>query len=152
MRKRMWMIGLLVVIALAALPLTTFAQSGRGTGSVSAEGDGLAYLRGEGWVRISGSGTLVIRDRAGDAVIEVTGQGRHAERGGTLYYHGFNGEVYVEGSAITVALRGEDITLEAEGTGVVILRGEGTYEFNGEQGQWTPVGVRLQTTSAAATQ
>lgn len=142
MRKRM-VIVLLVVVVLAALPVAAFAQTGRGTGAVTAEGDGLAYIRGDGWVRISGDGVLAIRDRAGDAVIEISGQGARADRGQSVIYRGFNGEAYIEGSAITVALRGENITLEAEGAGVVFLCGTGWYRFGEEAGAWTAAGVRL---------
>lgn len=151
MRKTILFI--VVVLALAALPLTALAQTAQGTGWIVAEGDGTAYLRGSGWVRISGSGTLVIRDRAGDAEIVVTGQGAHTEQRSQLIYRGFNGSAYVRGSAITVGLRGEDIHLEAAGTGIVILRGEGWYRVgHGDrtvEGSWTAQGVRLQMDQAA---
>ena len=143
MRKRL-LVLVTVLVVLAALPLAAFAQTAEGTGHIVAEGDGLAYLRGEGWVRITGNGTLLIRDRAGDAEIVVTGNGSRVQRGQTIYYRGFDGEAYVRGSAITVGLRGHDIHLEAEGTGVVYLRGEGWYNVNGEEGRWTASGVRLQ--------
>ncbi len=141
---------LAVIVLLLALPVVALAQTGQGTGTVHAEGDGAAYLRGEGWVRISGSGTLLIRDRAGDAEIQVSGHGSHAERGQGLVYRGWNGEAYVRGSAITVAVRGTDIRLEAAGTGVVYLRGQGWYTFGGERGDWTADGVRLQLDPATA--
>lgn len=144
MRKKLAIVGIVAVIVLVAVPTMVFAQTGRGTGTVYAEGDGTAGLRGDGWVRISGDGILLIRDRAGDAVIEVTGEGTRTERGSTVYYRGFNGEAFVEGSAITVGLRGENIVLEAEGTGVVYLRGEGTYEFNGQEGEWAVNGTTLR--------
>lgn len=152
MRKNM--VILAVVAVLLALPAVALAQTGQGTGTVHAEGDGTAYLRGEGWVRISGNGTLVIRDRAGDAEIQVSGHGSHAGRGQGLVYRGWNGEAYVRGSAITVAVRGTDIRLEAAGTGVVYLRGQGWYTFGGEQRAWTAQGVQLdlapQTPASAA--
>lgn len=135
---------LAVTLLLLALPAMALAQTGQGTGTVHAEGDGIACLRGQGWVRISGSGTLVIRDRAGDAEIQVSGHGNHVERGQGLVYRGWNGEAYVRGSAITVAVRGTDIRLEAAGTGVVYLRGQGRYTFGDEQGDWTASGLRLQ--------
>ncbi|GAB4575027.1 MAG: hypothetical protein Kow0077_24530 [Anaerolineae bacterium] len=145
---RKWIAFGLVLVTLAAFPLTALAQTEQGTGWIVAEGDGAAYLRGAGWVRISGSGTLLIRDRAGDAEIVVDGRGSRAENRGTLIYRGFDGNAYVRGSAITVALRGEDIHLEAHGTGLVILRGEGWYRTGQAdhevQGVWTAQGVRLQ--------
>lgn len=144
MRKYGFIIGLLVIVGLLAIPLAAFAQVGAsGSGTVTAQGDGSAGLRGEGWVRISGSGVLVIRDRGGDALIEVSGSGTKATRGATTIYRGFNGEAYVSGSSISIALRGTGISLEAAGTGKVGLRGTGTYSFGGESGVWTAGGVNL---------
>lgn len=147
MRKKMMWVGVLLVL-LAAFPLVAVAQTAVGTGGIVADGDGTAYLRGAGWVRVSGNGTLAIRDRAGDADIVVTGNGTRRTQGSTVIYQGFDGEAFVRGSAITVGLRGGDIHLEAVGSGIVFLRGEGWYRVgHGDhalEGQWTAEGVRLQ--------
>ncbi len=124
--------------ATAFAPQTALAASGGGTGSLTASGDGLAGLRGNGTVNISGNGILWIRDRAGDALIQVSGNGRRAELpSGWIRYVGFQGSAEVSGSNITVALSGYDIHLEASGTGKFVLRGNGTYQVNGLSGSWT---------------
>ncbi len=132
MNKKTLIFTLAMVIALvgatAFAPQTAYAQSGGGTGTLKATGDGLAGIRGGGDVSISGSGVLWIRDHAGDAIINVSGGGNRSEKeGGWVRYSGFNGEASVSGSGITVALSGYDINLEAIGTGRFVLRGNGSY-------------------------
>lgn len=133
-----------IVVTLALLGATAFvpqialADSGGGTGHLTASGDGLAGLRGNGTINISGNGVLWIRDRAGDAFIQVSGNGRRTELGnGWIRYAGFDGNAEVSGSAITVALSGYDIHLEASGTGKFVLRGNGTYQLGELSGSWT---------------
>jgi hypothetical protein len=142
---RKWMV--ILTAMLLALPIAAFAQSAstaeKSTRSVTAEGDGTARLRGNGWVQISGSGVLIIQDREGDAAISITGAGMMTTRGSSITYRGFDGEAYITGSAITVILRGADIVLEASGKGSVKLRGTGTYTFNGQSGEWSTTGVNL---------
>lgn len=112
----------------AFAPQVAYAQSGGGTGTLKATGDGLAGIRGSGDVTISGSGVLWIRDRAGDALIQISGSGNRREgENGWIRYSGFNGEASISGSAITVALTGTGIDLEATGTGRFVLRGSGSY-------------------------
>jgi hypothetical protein len=109
-------------------PQAVLAQSGGGSGTLTASGDGLAGIRGSGTVTISGNGILWIRDRAGDASIQVSGNGTKRElSNGWIRYAGFQGEAVVSGSQITVALSGYDIRLTASGTGKFVLRGNGTY-------------------------
>ncbi len=123
-------------------PQSAYAQSGGGNGTLKATGDGLAGIRGNGTVTISGNGILWIRDRAGDAVINVSGNGKRAEKNGWIRYSGFQGQATVSGSQITVALSGYDINLEATGTGKFILRGNGSYTVEKDgiivlDGVWT---------------
>ena len=130
-----------VVIALigvtAFFPQTVLAESD-GTGSLTASGDGLAGIRGQGNIRISGNGVLWIRDLAGDASIRVTGNGqRTILPSGWIRYAGFQGEATVSGSKVTVALSGYDIHLDASGTGKFVLRGNGTYQAGHLSGSWT---------------
>lgn len=119
------------------------ADSGGGTGTLTASGDGLAGIRGNGSVTISGNGILWVRDRAGDASINVTGYGVKTEMpNGWIRYSGFQGNADVSGSMITVALSGYDINLKASGTGSYVLRGNGTYSVEKDgviimSGAWT---------------
>jgi len=109
----------------------------QGTGTLAAEGDGIAILGGRGSVDVSGNGLLWINDRVGDASIEVTGYGeREVFADGWIQYSGFHGEAHVEGSRIIVVLAGVDVELYAQGRGRVILWGHGTYEINGRAGRW----------------
>lgn len=124
-------------------PQTAYAQSGGGKGTLTASGDGLAGIRGNGDVIISGNGILWIRDSAGDAVINVSGSGTRKEgENGWIRYSGFDGQATVSGSQITVALSGYDINLEATGTGKFVLRGNGSYSVEKDgiivlDGVWT---------------
>ncbi len=146
MKRNLWRGGWVLLIALALLWVpyqAAWAQSGQGAGTLKAEGDGLAALRGQGAVSLRGNGILWVRDRAGDASIQVEGYGVRTELpNGWIRYSGFRGEAVISGSAITVALSGYDIHLEATGTGRFVLRGNGHYtvEKEGEtlfRGAWT---------------
>jgi hypothetical protein len=130
-----------VIALLAAVffaPQTVLADSGGGTGILTASGNGLAWIRGNGAIIISGNGILEIRDHAGDAAIRVSGAGKKTElAGGVIRYIGFNGTATVSGSDVAVSLSGYNIRLEARGTGKFILRGSGTYTVNGVHGTWS---------------
>ena len=150
MKKRTYTL-LFVIATIFALvgagafaPQTAYAQAGGGSGILKATGDGLAGIRGNGNITISGNGILWIRDQAGDAVINVSGDGGHRYEGenGWVRYAGFNGQADVSGSQITVALSGFDIDLEATGTGRFVLRGNGSYTLEKDgaivlDGVWT---------------
>ena len=130
--------SLALIGATVFAPQSALAQSGDGTGTLTASGDGLAGIRGQGNIRISGNGVLMIRDQAGDASIRVTGNGQRVELpGGWIRYVGFQGEATVSGNKVTVALSGYDIHLEASGSGKFVLRGNGTYQVGHLSGSWT---------------
>lgn len=125
-------------------PQTAHAQSGSGNGTLIASGDGLAGIRGNGNITISGNGILWIRDGAGDAVVNISGNGgrRYEGESGWVRYSGFDGQATVSGSRVTVALSGFGINLTATGAGRFIMRGSGSYhvEKNGItvlEGVWT---------------
>lgn len=135
--KRWFIIGgLMLVLALAAAPAAQAAGI-RGTGELHAWGDGLAGVRGNGTVIVSGSGVLYFRDRAGDADWSVSGTGERRDLpSGWIIYYGFDGTFQVTGSHITVTLSGYNVDLQAKGTGLAILHGEGEYEVNGHHFFW----------------
>ncbi|MFQ5925092.1 MAG: hypothetical protein ACE5IE_03760 [Dehalococcoidia bacterium] len=122
-------------------------DTAQGAGTLTAQGDGIAILGGRGSVDVSGNGLLWIHDRAGDAIIEVTGYGeREVFADGWIQYSGFHGRAHVKGSRIIVVLAGADVELSAHGRGRVILWGHGTYEINGHAGRWStglPTRIRL---------
>ncbi len=148
--KGKWTLVLVVVMVVSLLiPAVAFADQGGGTGTLVAQGDGLAGLRGGGQVTISGRGVLYIKDSGGDAVIQVSGNGIRTELpSGWIRYAGFDGEAQVRGSAITVALSGVNIHLRATGHGRFALWGTGTYEVNGITGVWTERGQVLELPAA----
>lgn len=133
----------LSLAVLLALLVTTVAaaESGGGTGTLTAKGNGFAALRGNLTVTLSGSGLLLIRDEGGDATINVTGRGYRRELpGGAIAYVGFDGKAEIKASAISVSLRGRNIRLKATGTGRFVLRGHGSYHTEHENGAWTDAG------------
>lgn len=150
-RSRRWMLVGIVAILVSMLallvPQVAGAQTtGGGTGTLEAQGDGMAAIRGNATVTITGDGTLWIRDDAGDASINISGTGTRSERDNWVRYVGFDGSATVSGSDLLVALRGENIELDATGQGVYGLRGSGSYTAYGsnnnvlESGSWTEPG------------
>jgi len=146
MKKR---ILILVAVALVAtFGFALAAEAGgfdiEGTGILTAQGDGLAFLHGGGKIDLSGAGTLWIRDIAGDATIEVEGGEYKEFPDGWIQYGRFEGTAHIEGSKISVLMVGVDIELTASGTGYARLRGHGTYDLNGMTGEWGMRGTVLR--------
>ncbi|WP_135612879.1 hypothetical protein [Methanococcoides sp. AM1] len=114
-----------------------------GEGALNADGDGTIVLSGQLNVTINATDAmLVIKDLAGDADINVTGEydlvnEERAEKGNrALVYHDFTGDAIINGSRLTIMVRGEDMTVFAEGSGSASLSGEGSYQI-GEGGEAT---------------
>lgn len=136
---RKWTIasGLTLALLLATVS-PAWAEGIKGTGELHAWGDGLAGVRGDGEVTITGNGVLYFRDHAGDAQWSASGRGERRDLpSGWIVYYGFDGTFEAEGSRITVALSGYNVELWAEGTGVAVLYGNGEYEINGHHFLWT---------------
>lgn len=109
-----------------------------GTGTLTAEGDGIAILGGRGEVDITGNGILWVKDLQGSATITVTGYGEKKEfADGWIQYSGFNGTAHIEGTRIIVGLAGVDVELSAKGRGRVRLWGHGSYQINGLTNSWS---------------
>lgn len=111
-----------------------------GPGVVNAEGDGTAVLSGDLDIELSATNaTLVVKDLAGDAVVDVEGEydlfnGGESRGEGvpSQVYHNFTGNASISGSRLTVMVHGFDISFEGEGMGSVMLSGEGSCEINDE--------------------
>jgi hypothetical protein len=98
----------------------------------------MAGVGGDVEVTVTGNGMLFIRDRGGDGEWTVSGTGRRRHLPGAwTMYLGFSGTVEAEGSRITILMSGYDIELWAEGTGVVLLFGEGGYETRHGDDDWS---------------
>jgi hypothetical protein len=117
-----------------------------GRGELTAQGDGIAILGGRGIVDVSGNGILWVKDLAGNAVIEVTGYGEKREfEDGWVQYSGFRGSAHIKGGRIIVVIAGVDVELHAIGRGRAILWGHGSYELNGQTGEWNQnFGARMR--------
>ncbi|MFZ4828711.1 MAG: hypothetical protein ACOYLB_15280 [Phototrophicaceae bacterium] len=147
-RQYLLMIGLGVAMLMMAVP--SFAQQIQaiGSGTVTANGDGRAAIMCSACtVTLSGDGLLAILDSEGDSEVSISGAGRSSQRetdwGTATVYQGFNGSVTISGAFVAIALRGENISLNANGTGRVWLRGQGSYTINGENGNWQEAGSAL---------
>ena len=103
-----------------------------GAGSLSAKGEGKATVSGNLELTVSAkSGILTIKDYDEDAVIEINGKGtKEVLNDGTIKYEGFDGTATISGSSITVEITGNDIELNAEGTGSAVLKGNGSYNVD----------------------
>ncbi len=125
-----------------------------GTGTLIAEGSGTAVLSGDLTLDMTATNArLVIKDLAGDAVVTIDGE--YTEVNGddaadedddnrALVYHNLTGTVQITGSRLTVMVRGDDVSITAEGKGSVILSGIGTYKVekageSSENVQWATV-------------
>jgi len=140
--KKTLILALMAVVLVATLGFAPTVGADRtnaeGKGTLTAQGDGIAILGGNGSVNISGNGILWIKDLAGDADITVTGYGTKKEfADGWLQYAGFHGSADVAGTRIVVVLAGVDIDLFVQGRGRVIFWGHGSYEINGQSGEWS---------------
>ncbi|WP_407356819.1 hypothetical protein [Methanolobus sp. WCC5] len=118
-----------------------------GNGTLNAEGNGTAVISGDVTIDLTiTDAKLVIKDLAGDARIEVADnteygesnveEGNSTDNNRAFVFMNITGDVHIEGSRLTVMVRGSDIELTAEGTGTAVLSGNGTYETVGGSGNW----------------
>lgn len=143
--KRNFIIGLLAVLILTAVPV--MAQEAP-SGTLTAEGDGRAKLRGSGDVTVTVQGKLVIKDYgASNAAINITCSGLEVQTvvndNTRRYICEGTATGTVSGANIKVVALG-NISLDAEGTGVARLFGDGIYTFNDQPGNWQDVGVKIE--------
>ena len=130
------------LIVSIALLVTAFAGDVdlKGTGTITAQGKGIAKMRGAGDVRISGDGLLWVVDCSMKDDIQIQVQGKGKKIGNAppyVYaYKGFNGTAKITGSRLKIALEGKDIKLEVTGKGRIHLKGHGTWQKGTEQGDW----------------
>ncbi len=108
----------------------------RGTGKLVASGNGRAVIEGDVNVTLSGNATLKVSSNAN---VTMSGNGSREVLGnGEVKYQGYD-SITIEGMSIRIEVSGNDISLEAEGTGKAVLRGNGTYRTEREftaSGEW----------------
>ncbi|MBP1910376.1 hypothetical protein [Methanolobus bombayensis] len=131
-------------------------------GMIKQQREGLITLSGEGTLEANGTGTVVIsgnvtinvtaedvniivKDLADDATIDTEAaefnesnidSGNSTDNNRAFVFIGLSGDVHLEGSRLTVMIKGTGINLVAEGTGSVVLAGQGTYGAEGTTGEW----------------
>ncbi len=150
-RKLSILAGVLGIAALAfaAVAPAASAQKGerggtvlRGVGVLDARGDGVVAVKGRiNYTATADRAILLIKDVAGDAVIDVQGEGDCSGR-----FHGFiacfgTGEAHITGSDVAVILVGNGLGVHVEGRGWAYLKGRGQYTVNGHGPfPWNPDG------------
>ncbi len=122
-----------------------------GTGTLTAQGSGTTVLSGDLTLDMTATNArLVIKDLAGDADVAIDGGYTEVDcddeddGNRALVYHNLTGTVQITGSRLTVMVRGDDVSITAEGKGSVILSGIGTYKVekageSSENVQWAVV-------------
>lgn len=156
MKRYILLVAVLAVAgsALLALPLMAAADDSA-TGSVRLEGAGVLVAAGDGLAVLDGrmnfhgtarSGALLVKDRDGDAHVQVTGYGRRIElAGGGVLYLGFHGRAHIRGSDVKVTVFGQGIRIHVVGEGTAFLKGRGWYRVNGQPAQpWSAEGTTLE--------
>jgi hypothetical protein len=137
MSKRVLIVVSLVsALSLLSVPAAAAYGPQWGRGSLVANGDGIASLRGEGRIDLAGNGVLWVR--AGpDAVVEVSGYGhKQVFPDGWQQYAGFNGTAHIVAGRMHTVVTGVGIHLEATGRWSVLLWGHGSYQWNSQSGSW----------------
>jgi hypothetical protein len=146
-----------VAAALTVSATAMASKSAARPGSFDAKGTGTLVAQGK--LRVFGEidGTVIVRDRAGDAVVRLGGirqkpkavvSGDRTIRVYTL--RKVDDAFYAKGDNIRVELRAPDgnVSMSAFGRGTVTrLEGEGTYHLNGgEEQSWSsaivPVAIK----------
>ena len=146
MKKRVFVILVVLIAVTLGLAATAEAKRIEGTGRLVAEGCGAALVHGDGWVRIKGHGIGVVTVAGADK-LSAKGHGRREELpDGTIRFAGWSGTIRASGESLTVRMAGCRIEFEAVGRGWVYLKGRGTYEVNGFKGRWSAEGqvIHLQ--------
>jgi hypothetical protein len=143
-------------------------------GHLTLIGDGWLTASGSGNAEISGNGTVsanfssntslskvLIVDRAGDIVVNFVGgneTGNTTNMTSATYVHirefAGVGSISVSGSKYTITLSGEGISLYAQGMGIAILKGNGTYSAGARgnstallNGSWSANGAAVRVSS-----
>ncbi|WP_462272106.1 hypothetical protein [Methanohalophilus sp.] len=112
--------------------------------NISANGNGTAVLSGNFDINLSTTDAkLVVKDLAGDATIEMDGEYERITPEESMgrgtpaaVYLDFTGHAHINGSRLTMMVSGENISIDATGTGSTVFTGEGTYNKDSETMEW----------------
>jgi hypothetical protein len=147
MWKKLTILTLALVLITLSMAAVASADSVHGNGWLEAQGNGRACMSGNAdAITISGNGVLWYFDDGEEDTPVITGEGHHQPfANGWQRWKGFDGEFSLtDADEVIVCLRGEEVQLRAEGTGVVALTGRGHYETGSDEGRWTLTGVEIQ--------
>jgi hypothetical protein len=152
-RKVLMVFSLLLILSLGLVPAADAQGTvGPGHGELSAKGIGYAELHGGGEVNILGHGAGMFWIKGAEE-LRAQGQGRRWELpDGTVILAGWRGHIRVEGKELAIRMLGGTIQFTAEGTGWAFLKGRGRYQLDGQSGQWTREGIRVEFPPAAETE
>ncbi|RLG20702.1 hypothetical protein DRN72_04780, partial [Methanosarcinales archaeon] len=104
---------------------------------LKATGNGLVAFSGNFSVQGEiGAGNVRLFDTGGDMNVYIPNASTAVNKNGSLLYSGVSGEIEVNGSSFTMAISGNNISIQIEGTGSLIMRGNGTYTVDDESGSW----------------
>lgn len=133
-----------VALAVAGIASSAFAPAASAeepSPEATLQGRGVLEARGTGLVAVKGhivefdvtasAGILLVKDIAGDAEVEVSGQGGMVQWNGFDVYFGIDGDAHVTGSNVAVIIVAKEIRLHAAGAGWAFLKGRGLYTVNG---------------------
>jgi hypothetical protein len=152
MKRRVFSI-LMLVVAIGALivPTATAESSENDRHTLTAEGDGMAFLFGRGSIELSGNGILWVKAEEG-AIVEVSGYGqKEVFPDGWQQYAGFHGDAFIQGRRLRVMVAGVDVHLGATGRGKAFLWGHGTHQQGEQVGSWGTGGLGTSVTLSEAT-
>lgn len=125
-------------------------QKIRGQGAITIQGQGKAAFIGQidqwqGTVDQGGQGVAIIIDQGGDAVINTQGQGQKTVLGENKTKYQGLGQLSVEGTKVVLIVQGNNLQITATGKGTVLLKGEGSFQIEGQKEQSiTPGNVEIK--------
>jgi hypothetical protein len=143
MKRKISVVFALLVVSSLGLAVVAEAAEVEGRGRLWAKGAGYAEVHGDGVIDISahGIGTVTVK---GADVLRAQGRGRRWDLpDGTTVLAGWRGHIHIEGQDLAVRMLGGVIEFTAEGSGWALLKGRGHYRVNGQTGNWTAEGIRI---------
>ena len=151
-RKALLILSLLLVLSLGWVAAAGAQGLTEGSGRLWAKGVGYAQVHGSGEVDIDAHGAGTVRVR-GAEVLRVQGHGHRWDLpDGSTLFAGWRGHIHVAGHNVDVQMLGGVIEFTAQGHGWAFLKGIGHYRANGQPGQWTAEGVRIELQPNAETE
>ncbi len=99
-------------------------------GNISIHNDGYTSLSGDLDIRMTArDATVALVDPRNNAVIDLNATYTTAEKDQMKanVYEQFSGNMNLSGSGLTVLITGDNLTIDAAGTGMILMKGNGTY-------------------------